>query len=102
MTYAEEFIAVFKQGADIHPDDLEPWNGAEQMSETYEIVGSKRWSNTTTVVYRFVDDSFVRFTWDEPATEMQEGQELNTRVKVVIPKTVETVIYVTPEEADLL
>lgn len=102
MSRAEEFVAAFKQGADQHyeyfVDDLD----MEEMTETYEIVESKRWSNTTIMVYRFADDSFVQFMWDEPATEMQDGQEWNTRAKVVVPKTVETVIYVRPEDADLL
>lgn len=64
-----------------------------------ELEGTSRWSNLRKIVQRVQDKhnpenfGFFEFTWDEPATEMQGGQETNLKMRMVEPYEVTVIKY---------
>jgi hypothetical protein len=74
-----------------------------EVHEEFEEGG--RWSNYVTTVYRvtepiqgdrlgFVEQAYFRVTREQPATEMQEGQDCSYQFDEVIPKQVVKTVYV--------
>lgn len=58
-----------------------------------ELIDESRWSIRLRNVYSCPDDSYFEVTWDEPATEEQEGQDYNNVACLVEPREVTVTQY---------
>lgn len=67
------------------------YNGYTVLAE--DVISENRWSNTHRIVFATegAQDAWA-FTYDRPATEMQEGQELNITTPLPVKAVEKTVI----------
>jgi hypothetical protein len=94
MTKAEQIVLAIRVASeDTHPYDVidELLNSLEYDVVEHETLDHTRWSVVESSVVKFSDGSFVWLTWEEPATEYQEGQPYNGSAELVEPYE-ETVI----------
>lgn len=70
---------------------------SERIKE--EIIGSSRWSNTKIQIYKF-KEMYLQVCWEEPATEMQEGQDTNLEIEEVKPVKKEIIDYISMESEE--
>lgn len=77
-------------------DDYKDINNNHEIKEVLseETGDRRRWSYGMQSVWK-IDDNYLSFWWDAPATEGQEGQPTNMQVGIVERKTemVEKVYY---------
>ena len=84
--------------SDLTEEETQEWlfgdvEGFTYVEGTEQSTGRRRWSIDMEKV--FVEDStgkFFKFCWDQPASESQEGQDLNGTLHEVEKKT-KTVTY---------
>lgn len=57
-----------------------------EVEEVYsDVIDQGRWSITKDAVFRIGGEYFISVVWDDPATEMQEGQDTNCEIYEVEP-----------------
>ncbi len=61
---------------------------------SFEIIDELRWSNIYAQVFRFTDDSYLEFIWEQGKTECQDDHPNNVRAYLVEPQEVTVVKYV--------
>ena len=51
-----------------------------------KIIDQSRWSVMKEVVFKIADTYFISVVWNDPATEMQDGQDTDCTIYEVEPK----------------
>lgn len=98
MSIASEYVEKVNQlSAEERWEDVVPvWhkNPGLEFVVTRELIDEHRWYNILRNVFKCEDGSYFEVTWDDPATEMQEGQDYNSRACLVEPQEVTVTQYV--------
>lgn len=95
MTKAEElFICVENLEDYEHPfwDCLEEIDPDAKHLDT-EIISEHRWFDRVAQYYKLTDDTFVAIEFNEPSTEMQEGQPYSSKAYLVEPYEITVTKY---------
>lgn len=85
MRKIDDLLSWIEKDDDVSPDELIYEIDREAVLVEDEIVDEKRWSIVHSQVWSLTDGSFIRFSFESPATEMQEGQPYNTSAEEVEP-----------------
>ena len=51
-----------------------------------QILDQSRWSITKEVVFKIADEYYISVVWNDPATEMQDGQDTDCTIYEVEPR----------------
>lgn len=84
---AQEVVKWFKDNGDTYTSlwDFDDLLKDAKSVISRDIVGQGRWTTSYESVYKFSDNSYVEFSWDEGSTESQEGSDPNLEVYEVEP-----------------
>lgn len=93
MNKAQEVVQWFADNGDSSTSlwDFDDLLDSATSVVSRDIVNQGRWTTSYESVYRFSDNSYVEFAWDEGSTEYQDDADANLEVYEVEPYE-ETVI----------
>lgn len=72
-----------------------------ETKQKSKIVDQRRWCTRKESVFK-IDEYYLAVSWDDPATEEQEGQDTNCSIYEVFPKEKTIVEYVSGESNGII
>lgn len=79
-------INDYSNGYGIIEDSDYIYNNKIKTEEVYsEVLDQNRWSVVKEVVFKIADKYYISVVWNDPATEMQDGQNTDCEIYEVEP-----------------